>query len=210
MPFPVSVPQCAVILRKTNRLEQKGGEGCCFVRAYVWRTHPFLSHEGCRATRLKDCQSALLNARVFLQKQERREIAKGGWRGVREKRSEWRHCGGDRGVIWVRWTEWWYVNKRVTDTKETERARDGGEESQLCSIWHLCRKHLASLSITGAQLIDFLLFSIRFLRGSCFFSFFVCLTAFLPHLFTAQALARSKISPYPLARINQSHKLDTW
>lgn len=83
MPFPVSVPQCAVILQKTNRLgEQKGGEGCCFVRAYVWRTHPFLSHEGCRATRLKECQSALLNVRVFLQKQERREIAKGGWREV--------------------------------------------------------------------------------------------------------------------------------
>lgn len=110
-------------------------------------------------------------------------------RSVREKCREWRHCGGDRRVIWVRWTEWWYVNKRVTDTKETERASQGGEKSQLCSIWHLCRKHLASLSITRAQLIDFLLFSIRFLRGSCFFSFFVCLTAFLPRLFTSQTLS---------------------
>lgn len=92
-------------------------------------------------------------------------------RSVREKCREWTHCGGDRRVIWPRWTEWWYVNKRVTDTKEM--AKEGGEreKSQLCGVWHLCRKHLAGLSITTAQLIDFLLFSIRFLRGSCFFSF---------------------------------------
>lgn len=31
-----SVPRCSMILQKTNRLEeQKGGEECCFVCAYV-------------------------------------------------------------------------------------------------------------------------------------------------------------------------------
>lgn len=128
---------CSSVCRditETNRLgEQKGGEEH-FVCAYVWRTHPFLSHEGCRATRLKERQSALLNVRVFLQKREERDRKGQMKRSVREKCREWRHCGGDRRVIWVRWTEWWYVNKRVTDTKEMERAREG-ERNRNCAAF---------------------------------------------------------------------------
>ncbi len=78
-------------------------------------------------------------------------------RSVREKCREWRHCRGDRRVIWVRWTEWWYVNKRVTDTKETEWASEGGERNRNCAAFDTSAE--IPLPACQSQRLSWLIFS---------------------------------------------------
>ncbi len=68
-------------------------------------------------------------------------------RSVREKCREWRHCRGDRRVIWVRWTEWWYVKKGWRTLKRrSERGRGGGEIAIV--------QHLTPLQKTPCQLVN--------------------------------------------------------
>lgn len=177
-----------------------GGEARFFVSTCARGTRPVLFHKGCRAARLKECQSALLNGREFLQKE--RLLRRGGLGKARERAvdyREWRHCERDRRVIWPRWKEWWYANKRVTDTKETGGCDCAAFDTFAENTPRQTVNHSGSVD-SFSPVLNQVLKRVLLLCPLCVPDSFSSSVSFLPW---------SKISPYRLTRINQSDKLNT-
>lgn len=121
----------------------------------------------------------------------------------RWKYREWRHCEGDRRVIWPRWKEWWYANKRVKDTKET-----GGCD---CAAFDTFAENTPRQPVNHRGSVDWFSPVLNQVLKRVLLLFLLC----VPDSFSSTVsflLSRpcwDPKSPYRLTRINQRNKLNT-